>query len=499
MTGETQARFFLRAFRALRTQFPSVNRRTLEILRLWRDSASDRDLRDKALAMFPAGKFVRFGPRCIFVEHTVPASDDGERPAITYGQAELQQLVDWANYRIRNSENFAVISDGHTPSQDERTGGALMPNTLGYAGPFYLGLFGDVHPQWAIYADEWAHQDDVPRFEKLQRRSPEVWAGEPMERRTLDPIAALGAETPRLDCGMNPYTRAGDGQRVMRYSAATLPGPTNVFIPSARRRTRQRYSGDPLMPSPGADSANPDLATAIGNVLQTMLPNIVQSVLGQLQGDPTASRPTSDLDESLEDLDTDTDEVLDDDSDPSLEQVDDEPIGTDNDDDSEPDRYGARQVPPRPRMSDDLAVIVARQDRQIRQLKEQMQRERRDVQRYARLNDLAGDYAFDPHEEFETCQEMSDRQFDRHCERTVTRYARRDDVTHLDLPDDLEPERYTRQAGRRITPDQVERFSREAAAIAARKNAARRGSTTFETEFDTLCQSHGVSAGDSHT
>ena len=499
MAGETQPQFFARASRALQRRIASVNRRTVEILRIWKSSANDRDLRGKAAAMFPKAKFVHFGPRCIFLEHTVPASADGKQPAITYGQKELQQLVDWANYRIRNSDNFAVISDGHTPSQDEKAKGAAMPSPLGYSGPFYLGQLGDVDPLWAIYADEWVHRDDVPRFEKLQRRSPEVWASEPMSQRTLDPIAALGAETPKLDCGMNLYARASDGQLVMRYSAATLPGPTNSFIPSAERRTRQHYSGETRMDGDNMNGT-PDLTAAVGQALQDLLPSIVQAVVAQV-----ASQTAAPLDDEA----TSQPQVPDDDDGP----VDDPTADPDlaaapEDDDPEVDKYkamgpdchaaylaGRRGATKYSRVADDgLAGIIRRQAVRIKLLEVTSAADRRDVARYRRLGELSREYVFDPDEELQTCREMTDMQFERHCGATVTKYSRRGDITNVELFEDpgFEPDRYSRGGLSRVSPDQVERYSRQAALAAAQKNAMKKGSTTFEQEFDAICQKHGV-------
>lgn len=499
MAGETQPQFFARASRSLQRQIPSVNRRTIEILRIWKSSANDKDLRDKAAAMFPKAKFVHFGPRCIFLEHTVPASADTQQPEITYGQQELQQLVEWANYRIRNSDNFAVISDGHTPSQDEKAKGAGMPSPLGYSGPFYLGQLGDIDPLWAIYADEWVHRDDVPRFEKLQRRSPEVWASEPMSQRTLDPIAALGAETPKLDCGMNLYARASDGQLVMRYSAATLPGPTNSFIPSAERRTRQHYSGEPRMDGDNMN-ATPDLTTAVGQALQDLLPSIVQAVVAQVT---SQTEGPSDDDVNAQP------QVPDQDDGP----VDDPAVNPDEaeapeDDDPEASKYkamgpdchaaylaGRRGATKYSRVTDDgLAGIISRQAARIKMLEVTCAAERRDVERYRRLGELSHEYTFDPNEELQTCRDMTDAQFERHCSATVTKYSRRGDITNVDLFEDpnFEPDRYSRGGLSRVSPDQVERYSRQAALAAAQKNAMKRGSTTFEQEFDAICQKHGV-------
>lgn len=551
MLGETQSQFFIRASRALRQSIPSVNRRTVEILRIWKQSANDQDLRDKAAAMFPADKFEHFGPRCIFLEHTVPESGDGSRPEIHYGQKELQKLVDWANYRIRNSENFAALSDGHTPSQDEKAAGAQDPEVLGYSGPFYLGLLGDMKPQWAIYADEWVHTGDVPRFEKLQRRSPEVWANEPIEQRTMDPIAALGAATPRLDSGMNPYCRrATDDRLVMRYSVATLPGPMNVFVPSAGKKKRTKttvdYSGDSDMPLPTTgqnDQSQPDLAAAVGQAIQAVIPSIVQAVVAQIQGGTDGETPPGDLETDADDAAGMGDQGQDQDQDQTADLTDDNDVDNDANDtpvprgmddqdtdtgeqgadamnqnqDNDPlakkykamgpqcyeaymagrkagvEKYGKANAGG---SQGNLAVIVARQADDIKKLRGEIARERRDAVRYSKLNELASDFAFDPKEEFETCADLTDDQFERHITKTVTKYARRDDVAGVDLFVDAdEPTRYGRGgsgAPNAKKAELIERYSREAATVAARKNAKKRGSTTWEAEFDAICKQHGL-------
>lgn len=529
MLGETQLQFFLRASRALKQSIPSINQRTLKILEIWKKSANDQDLRSKASAAFPADKFAHFGPRCIFLQHTIPAipaSEDGSRDAIEeikYGQEEIQQLVDFANYRIRNSGTFSAISDGHTPSKLEKSNGAPDPEVLGYTGPFYLGLLGDIDPVWAIYADEWVHTQDVDRFMKLQRRSPEVWAYEPMESRTMDPVAALGAVTPGLDSGMNPYCRASDGRMVMKYSAATLPGPNNCFTPSAEQREKHRYSGESAMPP--VENQNPDLAAIVGEAIQAVLPSIVEAVVAKINGGTDGETPPGDTEEPEEI--TDPGEA--DESEEITPRGSDVPVAEGGDDTPPPNPEPEKTMDPEeqkykamgpqcyeayqaglkrggtpakyskgtaPGGGGNLSVIVARQSTQLKEQAAQLKKleqGRVDAVRYSKLTTLANEFAFDPKEEFETCQDMTDPQFTRHCEKTITKYSKRDDVTGVELPDDLEPSRYSRSNGSRISAEQVERYSREAASVAVRKNAAKRGSTTFEAEFDEICKKNGVS------
>lgn len=523
MVGEAQAAFYLRAMRVLRKRVPSINRRTLEVLRLWRESDGDRDLRDKAAAQFPAELFQCFSPRCLFVEHTVPASLDGQFPELHYGRDELQQMVDWANYRIRNADTFSVLADGHTPTQAELVQGRPMPEVLGYVGPFYLGQLGDVNPRWAIYAEEWVHRADLPQYEKRQRRSPEVWVGEPIERRTMDPIAALGAETPRLDCGMNSYSRAGDGQTVMPYSAMT--------IDSAASKVAERFESSPFqvsdsvsdtphtpgelaMPLPVSDptlglpaTSGIDLRILEATVLKTvsaLLPSIVHTVQSQLNSDSDDSDDENDDLDEADDEDFDSEDPLDgdipDDEDEESEDLDEDDrlrYSAMSEDCRRAYQAGFKRGVSRVHRysrSSDLHAVVARQQARLQELSDQITRERREAMRYSRLTELSHEFAFDPRDEVETCRDMSDKQFDRHCTVTISKYARRDDVTNVELFSDpsVSVDRYGSGSMTRASVEQIERYSREAAAIAARKNAAKRGSTSFASEFDAICREHGL-------
>lgn len=315
MAGETQFQFFDRAMRAMRQTVPAVNQRTVAVLNIWRDSANSAGLMNKAKAHFTPDKFTHFGPRWEFEEHEIPERPEEtdetgavlspRRPGMKYGRAELEKLVNWANYRIANKDTFSAISTGHTPSAEARDNGAAIQDALGWAGPFYLGLFGDVDPQYAIYADEWIHNDSIPEYERRPRRSPEVWHKEPMESRTMDPLAALGAATPRLDSGMGltSYQRASDDREVMCYSAMSFPGATNTFIPSNETGSKHHY-GDASMPfdpqqpaAPAPGGLDPAaISAAVAKVLQDMGPAITQAVVAQLGGTdvPPEEEPEAD-------------------------------------------------------------------------------------------------------------------------------------------------------------------------------------------------------------
>ena len=316
MEGETQSQFFDRAWRALKQSIPKPNSRTQQIIRIWQQSGGDQDLRDTAHERFSEDRFTHYGPRCIFLSHTIPeiAEERDENDQVTqpgregtvYDRKNLQKLVDYANYRIRNADQFAALSEGHMPTSDEKKAGQGDAEVLGYAGPFYIGLFGNENPQWSIWCDEWVHNEDVSKAEKLQRRSPEIWCKEPIERRTMDPIAMLGSETPRLDSGMNLYAKRADGQLVMRYSmgmSMALPGADNSYVPGSETGHKTKYGADEMafpghddgqqpQGQPGADPSGgqggPVSVDMVAQVLAQMMPAITDAVFKIInQNNPT--------------------------------------------------------------------------------------------------------------------------------------------------------------------------------------------------------------------
>lgn len=226
---------------------PDTETRELECDRAWRSSIED-DLARKAKQKFARFKNVSHVP--VFCEHTTKrmvSGPDGQREeSVVYDRNALVDVLNRCNHRILDTGDFSPITEGHTPDKESLDKGARMPRVLGYSGPFRLGMIGNENPRWAIFADEHHSPEHAELLRnELNRRSPEIWMEERMADRFFDPIAALGAETPRLDMGMTRYHRTThDGREVLKYSA-TAPGAMNTFLPShGDDEDRQRYEGN---------------------------------------------------------------------------------------------------------------------------------------------------------------------------------------------------------------------------------------------------------------
>lgn len=241
MLDERQGAFVERADRALAKSIPDRYARMTAIAQAWGQSANEAKLQQRAKEALASAvdttpdklgdHFVTRCNRPIFPEHeTTDSAGNVQR----YDRAALQAIVDRCNRRILDTGDLAAMSAGHTPTPEQQTSGRPMPDMVGFCGPFRLGLIGQDAPRWAILADEHVFRDEAARVQKMPRRSPEVWMEPRMADRVLDPIAVLGAETPRLDTGIGRFSsRHGKlnptRYTVARYSMGSVASGTNTF------------------------------------------------------------------------------------------------------------------------------------------------------------------------------------------------------------------------------------------------------------------------------
>ncbi|MCC7424817.1 MAG: hypothetical protein IT428_31485 [Planctomycetaceae bacterium] len=293
--GETQAAFAERYHSTMAKAIPQTERRDVEMMKCWRQANQGGDLEARCASRFPSDQFVRVRDVPVFAEHT---TKDREGKPVVYNRAALQAIADRCNERILDTGDFAPITDGHTPSNEDLSAGRPMPVVLGYAGPFRLGQIGNRNPRWAIFCDEFHHVGDRSRLLKLQRRSPEVWLEPRMEDRFMDPIAALGAETPRLDLGMSRFCRTADGRTVEKYSAVAPPpvatGANTTYVPGDTKDPKRRYEAEGNNPVDESQIPEELVDRIIAAFMQT---KPMQFVLQQMEAktapnvDPTAAPP----------------------------------------------------------------------------------------------------------------------------------------------------------------------------------------------------------------
>ncbi|MCH9838490.1 hypothetical protein K0U83_22705 [bacterium] len=240
--GESQPDFAARFHQLMQKAIPETDKRTQESFRVWDKYMAENDpLMQRAIRTFRPEEFKRIDNVPLFTEHT---TKDARGNTMVYDRNALAAVLDRCNHRIADTGNFAPLTEGHTPDRESLAKGASMPAVLGYAGPYKLGMVGNENPRWAIFGTEWHDAQDADKLRKLRRRSPEIWLEERMEDRFFDPIAALGAETPRLDMGMIQFHRTSTGRNVAKYSVAAMPSATSVFVPSTDVGSKKKnYEG----------------------------------------------------------------------------------------------------------------------------------------------------------------------------------------------------------------------------------------------------------------
>lgn len=223
--NESYDHFVIRAHRLLQDQIPDPDERNEVIWSTWEQFLGPTEEEQLASKHFPADRYTRRRNICYFAEHSAV---DGQGRPRQYGLAEMIRVARGGNERIADFDGFAPLSDGHTPGPEDPD--QTMPEVLGYAGPYRLGMIGRKKPRWAVFADEYHPQEHQDVLRKRPRRSVELWTfkNDPT-RMYFDPVAVLGSETPRLSLPVKYRQAIRDGAHVERYSFES-PGGANTFV-----------------------------------------------------------------------------------------------------------------------------------------------------------------------------------------------------------------------------------------------------------------------------
>ncbi len=234
---ESYEHFVIRAHRELTPLCADPMERNELIWQAWEQARGVTTEEQIAQRTFPADRYTRHRNVCVFAEHSAV---DGQGQPREYDLAAMVRVARGSNDRIADFDGFAPLCDGHTPGPGDPQ--QTQPDILGYAGPFRLGMIGRKKPRWAVFCDEWHQNDQLPRLSGKPRRSVELWtfANDPA-RMYFDPIAVLGAETPRLSLPVKYRRDLRDGVLVERYCFAS-PGASNTFL-------RKPVSNQPAAPT----------------------------------------------------------------------------------------------------------------------------------------------------------------------------------------------------------------------------------------------------------
>jgi len=239
---ESYERYTIRAHKALMSSVPDPDERNALVWGTWDKVRGQRPEEAVALSKFSADRFERSAGHCNFTEHETVDRDGNPRK---YGLRELATIVREHSKHERNGY-FPAVTAHHTPDDP----GGKQPDVLGYSGLQRLGMFDRDNPKWAIFSDEFHIPDAKAELARKPYRSVELLRFRDGRMR-FHPVAAVGAESPRL-LMPTKYTQGKfdelnvEGAVIERYTvAAAFPGGSNTFV---KKPVKYSTEGDSQMP-----------------------------------------------------------------------------------------------------------------------------------------------------------------------------------------------------------------------------------------------------------
>lgn len=494
---ESRESFVVRCHNELMDSIVDTDERNRVCFLAWNRETETEKL---AAEEFPTDKYEHVRDVAIFAEHE---TTDRKGELQKYDREALQAIVDKCNKRILDTKSFAKISDGHTPGPEDVRQGAKYPEVLGFAGNFHLGMVGKLKPRWAIFADEYRYKDTAAQTAKKPGRSVEVWLHENIADRFFDPIAALGAETPRLDLPMK-FAKTPSGVEVAKYSA--MAGNTNTYLPEPLKAPKDRYESmlSPEEVQELGKQLAPILAQSlIGPVVQAVMQSQQQAVppvppvappvpaapatppVEQNAGDEFGGGMEDEEEDNIPDGLGDEEEDKDDYAGEECEDEEKEKMAKRNATNVEVAKY-RRQVSDLEQKNKELAERFAK-----------MEKDKILAERYSKLSALQSEgYRFPDRKvadklvagidhEMSRAARMSDEQFNDHLMVIVENYQKHD-VPMGRLPGTtISPEEES-------TAEKIAQASNKAAEI-VEKYRREGKTTTYKAEFEAQCKELGVS------
>lgn len=354
------------------------------------DTDLERDAAIAAEAKFAPEQYRKVEGVCVFCEHE--REHNGE--TLKFDLAELERICNANNNRIVDTGSFSPLIEGHVsddPDADEKP-------VLGFQGPYRLSRIGSKKPRWAIVCDEYHKLKHADKLDDLPRRSPELW----IEKKLIDPVAALGGTTPHMDLGLAFRTQG----RQLKYSAPVVAAGSNTYVPDETSIKNRNEESD-MDPEQLVEAV---MQTDTMQRMTALLPALEEMVQAQ---QPNAPEPEP---------------VIEPEAEPVLSQEDDE---------EEPKiesaaGIGEDEVEKYKREAKEAKLKFARMERDHKEMQttvNKIVRDKTDDARTAKLDELSLRFAMDPDAENKRClfragAKMTDEQFDSHVELIETNYQR---------------------------------------------------------------------------
>ena len=265
---ELEEDYTIRAHYALMQAIPDPMQRNRVVWDAW-ESARGNQGRAEAQQKFAAEQYDAKPDICLWHEHETETVGPDGKPMVRKNDVErLRAIVQENNHRIADTEAYTALIDKHTLRPGESDKVSARPKTLGFIGPFRLGMIGKVEPRFAIFGDEYHRKDKAEVLADRPRRSVEVLTLKANGRAYIDPVAAI-SEAPRLPLPVAQYsleeTDEGEVERFEAPAVPAMPGGGNTYLPGfGGKKKREHYSEPQPMPmDPPAQDIN---APAAGGV-----------------------------------------------------------------------------------------------------------------------------------------------------------------------------------------------------------------------------------------
>ena len=210
---------------------------------------------------------------------SVPVFDEHEgRDGTVYDRDLLSKIAQNCNLRTADTGDKCPIVGWHTPEDKDPH---KMPPVIGWAEGFRVEDFGRSDTRACIFSKFRVFADQLKYFLRHPRRSVEIWKGKNPEDRFFDPIAVLGAETPKRDLGLI-YSKSDNGDESEHYSMPAFPGGGNTMVPGGAKpkespKGPEEYDMDnnPESQTPNEMRLSKD---SIGQIIEALKPTIQDMV-----------------------------------------------------------------------------------------------------------------------------------------------------------------------------------------------------------------------------
>ena len=244
----------------------------------------------------------------------VPVFDEHEgRDGTKYDRELLGKIADNCNMRTADTGDKCPIVGWHTPEDKDPH---KMPPVIGWAEYFRVEDFGKTDTRACIYSKFRVFADQLKYFLRHPRRSVEIWKGKNPEDRFFDPIAVLGAETPKRDLGL-VYSRSDNGDESEHYSMPAFPGGGNTMVPGGAEAKKETPNPKQSKGPEGYEmDNNPETQTpnemrlskeSIGQIIEALKPTIQDMVQQEMVSKSEEPKMEDELqsvasDESIEEV-----------------------------------------------------------------------------------------------------------------------------------------------------------------------------------------------------